>query len=44
MQLLKEMSKDPNKAYIFWPNRIDRINAFIRYIDELNNEQVTGDK
>lgn len=40
MGLLKEMSKDPKKAYIHWPDRINKINEFIRYIQDLDGETV----
>lgn len=33
MPLLQNLSKDPDKSYIFWPDRADKIKAFIQKID-----------
>lgn len=29
MPLLNNLTKDPDKTYIFWPNRAEKINEFI---------------
>lgn len=33
MPLLNNLKKDKDKHYIFWPNRVEKIEAFIRKID-----------
>lgn len=33
--LLQNLSKKPNKSYIFWPNRIEKVREFKTRIDEL---------
>lgn len=33
--LLQNLSKEPNKSYIFWPNRIEKVREFKTRIDEL---------
>jgi len=33
MPLLLNLSKDPDKSYIFWPDRADKIKAFMQKID-----------
>lgn len=33
MPLLLNLSKDPDKSYIFWPDRVDKIKAFMQKID-----------
>jgi hypothetical protein len=38
MPLLNNMAKDPHKEYIWWPDRSEKMNAFIekinRYVEE----------
>ena len=34
MPLLVNLAKDPDKSYIFWPNRVEKINEFIQKIDK----------
>jgi len=38
MPLLKNLAKDPDKEYILWPNRVEKIQKFINkietYVDE----------
>lgn len=34
MPLLNNLAKDPSKEYILWPDRADKIKAFIKKIDE----------
>lgn len=34
MPLLNNLRKDKDKHYIFWPNRVEKIDAFIRKIDQ----------
>lgn len=34
MPLLNNLAKDPDKSYIFWPDRADKIKAFIKKIDD----------
>lgn len=34
MPLLNNLAKDPDKTYIFWPDRADKIKAFIKKIDD----------
>jgi hypothetical protein len=38
MPLLVNLSKDPNKHYIFWPERAEKIQAFIKKIDDYVNK------
>ena len=33
MPLLENLKKDSDKHYIYWPNRVDKINEFIKKID-----------
>lgn len=33
MPLLKNLLRDPDKAYIYWPNRVEKIEKFIQKID-----------
>lgn len=33
MPLLKNLLKDPEKEYILWPNRVEKIKDFIEKID-----------
>lgn len=34
MPLLINLMKDEGKTYIYWPNRVDKIRAFIQKIDK----------
>lgn len=34
MPLLNNLAKDPDKSYVFWPDRADKIKAFIKKIDD----------
>jgi hypothetical protein len=38
MPLLKNLAKDPDKEYILWPNRVEKIQKFMnkieKYVDE----------
>ena len=34
MPLLVNLAKDPDKNYIFWPERAEKIQAFIKKIDD----------
>lgn len=34
MPLLNNLAKDPDKEYILWPDRAEKIKAFIKKIDE----------
>ena len=34
MPLLKNLAKDPEKTYVFWPDRSEKIAAFIKKIDD----------
>ena len=34
MPLLNNLAKDPNKEYILWPDRAEKIKAFIKKIDD----------
>jgi hypothetical protein len=34
MPLLNNLAKDPEKEYILWPDRSEKIKAFIKKIDE----------
>jgi ElaB/YqjD/DUF883 family membrane-anchored ribosome-binding protein len=34
MPLLENLMKDEEKTYIYWPNRVDRIKAFLQKIDK----------
>jgi hypothetical protein len=34
MPLLNNLAKDPGKEYILWPDRAEKIKAFIKKIDE----------
>lgn len=36
MVLMKNLSTEPSKSYIFWPNRVEKINEFIKKINETN--------
>ena len=39
MPLLNNLSKDPSKEYIFWPDRVERIQEFITVINEYVSEE-----
>jgi hypothetical protein len=34
MPLLNNLAKDPDKSYVFWPDRSEKIKAFIKKIDD----------
>lgn len=34
MPLLHNLAKDPDRQYIFWPDRTEKIKAFIKKIDD----------
>lgn len=34
MPLLVNLTKDPEKSYLFWPNRVEKVNAFIDKIND----------
>lgn len=34
MPLLENLMKDEEKTYIYWPNRVEKIKAFIQKIDK----------
>jgi hypothetical protein len=34
MPLLTNLAKDPDKTYILWPDRSDKIKAFIKKIND----------
>lgn len=38
MPLLVNLAKDPDKTYIYWPNRVEKIEAFIQKIDAYIDE------
>jgi hypothetical protein len=38
MPLLINLSKDPDKTYILWPDRAEKIQAFIKKIDDYIKE------
>jgi len=38
MPLLVNLKKDPHKNYIFWPNRAEKLNAFISKINSFVDE------
>lgn len=35
--LLENLEKDSSKDYIYWPNRIEKINQFQAYLDNIYN-------
>lgn len=37
MPLLKNLAKDSDKEYIFWPNRTQKMNEFIKKVDKIVN-------
>lgn len=38
MPLLSNLKKDPEKDYILWPDRVKKIDAFIKKINELKDK------
>jgi hypothetical protein len=36
--LLKNLKENPEKDYIFWPNRLDKVNAFEKMIAGIYNK------
>jgi hypothetical protein len=40
MPLLNNLKKDPEKDYILWPDRVKKINEFIKKIDNLVKDEV----
>lgn len=38
MPLLINLSKDPDKTYILWPDRAEKIQAFIKKVDDYIKE------
>jgi hypothetical protein len=38
LPLLNNLKKDPDKEYIYWPNRADKINEFVRKIEAFIEE------
>ena len=44
MGLLAKMSEDPKKSYIHWPNRMEKINEMIRFINDLEKEKVSDEQ
>jgi hypothetical protein len=38
MPLLLNLSKDPEKTYILWPDRAEKIQAFIKKVDDYIKE------
>jgi hypothetical protein len=34
MPLLNNLAKDPEKTYVLWPDRADKIKAFIKKVDD----------
>ncbi len=35
LPLLKNLKQNPDKDYIFWPNRIDKVEAFEKHIKNI---------
>ena len=35
LPLLKNLKQNPDKDYIFWPNRIDKVEAFEKHIKSI---------
>lgn len=33
--LLNNLKKDPDKEYLYWPNRVEKIDEFIKKIDKI---------
>jgi site-specific recombinase XerC len=38
MPLLTNLMKDPEKSYLYWPNRVEKIEMFQRRLDEYLKE------
>jgi sugar-specific transcriptional regulator TrmB len=38
MPLLKNLAKDSDKEYIFWPNRADKMKEFISKVEKIVND------
>jgi len=38
MPLLKNLAKDSDKEYIFWPNRADKMQEFIKKVERIVND------
>lgn len=38
MPLLNNLKQNPEKSYIHWPNRVDKINEFIKKIEKVVND------
>jgi hypothetical protein len=38
MPLLVNLAKDDNKEYIYWPNRTEKMNAFIKKVQSIVND------
>jgi hypothetical protein len=34
MPLLKNLAKDPEKTYVFWPDRADKMQLFIKKVND----------
>lgn len=41
LPLLKNLQQNPDKEYILWPNRVDKINQFKKKIDGIVGDSVT---
>lgn len=35
LPLLENLKKDPEKEYIYWPDRVKKVNAFKEYLDSI---------
>lgn len=35
MPLLKNLKKDSDKEYLYWPNRVEKVEEFIKKIDKI---------
>lgn len=44
LPLLKNLQANPDKEYILWPNRTEKINQFKQKIDEIVGDSVTKKK
>ena len=40
MPLIKNLKANPDKDYIYWPNRVEKLEAFAEKLNEI----ITGDK
>lgn len=38
MPLLRNLAKNPEKEYIFWPNRTEKMAEFIKKVDSIVND------